>query len=124
MTTVSVERHEDGQITLDVAGHAGHGPPGADIVCAGASVLGYALLETLGREELAGRLRLLQAHDAPGAIRVTAAPRHGSEERIEAIVDTVLAGYALLANRYPKHVRIDGAGRPPFYDCCEHGSGE
>lgn len=109
MTRVSISRGEDGRVTVSVVGHAGHGPPGADIVCAGASVLGYALLEALGREKLAGRLRLLQAHDVTGDIRVTAAPRHGSEERIEAIVDTVLAGYALLANRYPEHVRIDGA---------------
>ena len=124
MTTVSVERSEDGHITFAVTGHAGHGPPGADIVCAGASVLGYALLEALGREELAGRLRLLRTHDAPGNIRVTVAPRQGSEERIEGIVDTVLAGYALLANRYPEHVRIDGAGKPPFSYCYEHDAGE
>ena len=109
MTRVSISRGEDGRVTVSVVGHAGHGPPGADIVCAGASVLGYALLEALGREKLAGRLRLLQAHDVTGDIRVTAAPRHASEERIEAIVDTVLAGYELLANRYPEYVRMEWA---------------
>ncbi len=34
MTTVSVERSEDGQITFAVTGHAGHGPTRGRISCA------------------------------------------------------------------------------------------
>lgn len=87
---------------MEAAGHAGYAPAGQDIVCAGASILMQTLICLLaGEEGVKG-----DAWDEPEGPRVavTAAPPRRPET--EGAFEFVKAGFALLAERYPDHVKF------------------
>ena len=89
-------------LRLEARGHAGYAPAGQDIVCAGASTLMQTLAYLLAGEENAHS----DAWDEEGGPRlaVTAgAPRSAWVEGAFAFAKT---GFALLAERYPDHVRF------------------
>ena len=96
---------------LTVKGHAGYAPAGQDIVCAGASILMQALVwMTAGSEEVD-----CAASDGPEGprISVTASPSRKREdsERLAGGFELAKAGLALLAERYPDHLRFADTSR-------------
>ena len=94
-------------MTLVAEGHAGMGDPGKDIVCAGASVLVYALLNTLLDAERRGRVELdLQVLKDSGSMRIHAKAKSGEESRIRAYFKVAVMGYKALAEHYPNNVSI------------------
>ena len=80
---------------LTVQGHAGHGQPGQDIVCAAASALVYALAETLAET---GRLAGLDIRK--GYAEVTGRGDCAGDFGL------VCRGLAMLAERYPQCVKM------------------
>lgn len=96
---------------LTVRGHANYAPAGQDIVCAGASILMQALVwMTAGDEEVE-----CTASDSPDGprISVTASPsqRREDSERLAGGFELAKAGLALLAERYPDHLRFADTSR-------------
>ena len=87
-----------GRIAL--RGHAGYGPRGADIVCAAASALVYALA---GRLRETGRLERFQS--APGYAEIAGTGDCAREFAL------VRRGLEMLAERYPQCVEM-GRGLP------------
>lgn len=122
MICIEVERRGEG-VEIRAGGHAGYGPPGQDIVCAGVSAILYGCLAYLEgvlrvfpcrregqrtggphleKQEGDGWLAFRTA-GFPGGVDVTA-------------MEVAVAGLSLLAEAYPAHVmlrvrRAKGSGK-------------
>lgn len=87
---------------LEAAGHSGYAPAGQDIVCAGASCLMQGLVYLLAGEENAHS----EAWDEPDGPRVAVCVDAPCEEWVRGALELAKAGFVLLAERYPDHVRF------------------
>lgn len=90
-----------GTDTLEVRGHAGFARAGADIVCAAASMLCFALRAALEADKI--------PHEAAaegGRMRIRADAQERQRERCAAMFAVCRAGFRLLAERYPGCVQI------------------
>lgn len=96
---------------LSVQGHAGYAPAGQDIVCAGASILVQALVWMAADAGQAD----CTASDGPEGPRVTVTAGPAAElrqgERMAGGFELARAGLALLAERYPDHLRFSDTSR-------------
>lgn len=91
---------------VDISGHAGYGPAGADIVCAAVSALGCALVECMLRVEAAGGAEAFQCKMAPGRISVDITLKPEALERAQGMIDAVCAGFGLLEEGYAEWVKV------------------
>ena len=89
-------------LRLEARGHAGYAPAGQDIVCAGASTLMQTLAYLLAGEENA-HSDVWDEEDGPRLAVTAGVPRSAWVEGAFAFAKT---GFALLAERYPDHVRF------------------
>ena len=104
MTTAEFKAHGN-TFAVDISGHAGHEDPR---VCAGCSMLACTLIEAMRREDGAGNLTALtcETNEASGAVSIRAMSTDYGRKRVQAVMDTIVAGYELLAAMYPENVRI------------------
>lgn len=87
-------------------GHAGYAPAGQDIVCASVSMLAAALAEYLLNNLDEDDVLLCELE--PGHAALEAAPmRSGGMELCRHAFGMTLAGFGLLAERYPENVILD-----------------
>ena len=89
-------------LRLEARGHAGYAPAGQDIVCAGASTLMQTLAYLLAGEENA-HSDVWDEEDGPRLAVTAGVPR---SPWVEGAFAFAKAGFALLAERYPDHVRF------------------
>ena len=102
-------------LRLEAAGHAGYAPAGQDIVCAGASTLMQALVYLLAGEENARS----DAWDEPEGPRLAVAAQAPVAPWVQGAFELAKAGFTLLAERYPDHVRfadLSGRGEQAMVD--------
>ena len=92
---------------MEAAGHAGYAPAGQDIVCAGASTLMQALVYLFAGEENAST----EAWDEPEGPRMAVTVEAPCEEWVRGAFELAKAGFCLLAERYPDHVRFADVSR-------------
>lgn len=100
---------------LEASGHAGYAPAGQDIVCAGASTLMQTLCALLASEEGAKS----GAWDEPDGPRLAVTAAAPQKPWVEGAFEFAKAGFALLAERYPDHVRfadLSGRGEQSMVD--------
>ena len=100
---------------LEASGHAGYAPAGQDIVCAGASTLMQTLCALLAGEEGTKS----GAWDEPDGPRLAVAAAAPQKPWVEGAFEFAKAGFALLAERYPDHVRfadLSGRGEQAMVD--------
>ena len=100
---------------LEASGHAGYAPAGQDIVCAGASTLMQTLCALLAGEEGTKS----GAWDEPDGPRLAVAAAAPQKPWVEGAFEFAKAGFALLAERYPDHVRfadLSGRGEQSMVD--------
>ena len=100
---------------LEASGHAGYAPAGQDIVCAGASTLMQTLCALLAGEE-GTKSGAWDEPDGPRLAVTAAAPQ---KPWVEGAFEFAKAGCALLAERYPDHVRfadLSGRGEQAMVD--------
>lgn len=91
---------------LHCKGHAGGGPAGQDIICAGISALTMALLNQLNEEEEKGTIRSRWTME-PGEMILKAEakePRH--KKTIRDYYRVVIMGLRAMAENYPEHIDI------------------
>ena len=103
MLTVKLHTDREG-VCLSMAGHAGAGEKGADIVCAAASILAYTAAEEMLQLHRAGILHqppLVRL--APGSARVEA----GNCLASRAAFSVIETGFSLLAAQYPENVNLE-----------------
>lgn len=106
MITVTVNRKAD-TLSLCVAGHAGYAAPGKDIVCAAASILVYTAAELALDMERRGQLRRAPVLNLkPGDAEIRFVPDAFERQRAETGLETVGYGFALLAKKYPRCIRV------------------
>ena len=100
---------------LEASGHAGYAPAGQDIVCAGASTLMQTLCALLAGEEGTKS----GAWDEPDGPRLAVTASAPQKPWVEGAFEFAKAGFALLAERYPDHVRfadLSGRGEQSMVD--------
>lgn len=104
MTRVRYDRED---LRLEIEGHAGAGPRGADPVCAALSMLMMAL-ERRALERREERLPAVRRGEGYFALRCC--PAAEEEALCRESFDTVAAGFALLAENRPEHVSFSLEG--------------
>ncbi|MFO7173955.1 MAG: ribosomal-processing cysteine protease Prp [Bacillota bacterium] len=113
MIRVRIRRNGAGQITeFEVYGHAGAGPYGQDIVCAGVSAVVFTAL--LGLRQVAGIPHQVVEREEEGYLRCRL--EGGSPpawERAQVILETMLAGLRDIEKDYGKHIRVTEGGAEP-----------
>lgn len=89
---------------ISITGHADYSHGGPDIVCSACSMLACTLLQTILSEEAEGTVEDVSMSEVAGDVRLqfTACNR----ERIRAVTETIIQGFALLQNEYPQHVKL------------------
>lgn len=89
---------------LTMRGHAGSGKFGEDIVCAAASILAYTMASNVD-SAFANRLCICkQCKLEPGDTDISCKPYPESRAMVTLIMDSVCAGFSLLAANYPEYV--------------------
>lgn len=100
MTKIYAERYKN-NFYLECEGHSGYADSGSDIVCAGVSVLCYALekwcLENMGK---------IYNHSVDIKDGYFCISFSGYEEA-ESVYKCILGGLYLIRNEYPKFVKIE-----------------
>ena len=106
MITVQLNRKAE-PMSLHVTGHAGFASMGQDIVCAAASILVYTAGELALDMERRGQLRCPPVVKLrPGDAQVFFTPDGAGRQRAETGLETVGYGFALLAKKYPRWIRV------------------
>ena len=100
MTRITYDREE---LRLEMEGHAGAGPKGADPVCAALSMLMLTLVARMRERE---EETLPAVSQAPGHFMICCRPEEGDAALCRESFDTVFAGLALLAEHEPEHVSV------------------
>ena len=102
MTKIYAERYKN-NFYLECNGHSGYAESGSDIVCAGVSVLCYALekwcLENMDK---------IYNHSVKIKDGYFDIAFSGYEEA-ETAYECILGGLKLIANEYPKFVKVEDA---------------
>ena len=97
---------EGNKHSLEICGHAGYNP-GCDIVCSGASVLAYTLLETINGEEEKGNIEIRESSVSEGEVKIIFREHTDSHDRINGIMNAIMTGYEMLADQYPNNVVVE-----------------
>lgn len=93
---IGVRIKKDG---IMVSGHAGYGPPGYDIVCAGVTALTQSLIRSI--EDLTEDK--IEYEISPGRADI----RYGNlSEKSKTLVDSFFIGICTISNDFPDYVRI------------------
>jgi len=95
---------DPGRMVFSVEGHAGYAEPGADIVCAAASMLAMTLIFRLRTLALPGEI--VEEVAEKGRARVSVRPKGRRSSLFRPVFETVLQGFALLAQQYPGYVAL------------------
>ena len=99
---------EERKLTMRVSGHAGAGPKGFDVVCAGASMYAFGIAQCIKNMAEEGKLEkepFIQT-ETPGRVVVSAIPK--KEHFAEAVHTFYVAqvGFQLLSEAYPEHAAL------------------
>lgn len=92
-------RMDKRHFTVSLEGHAGYAPVGADIVCAGASMLAATLARALGGVDG------YRYTDDGNMMQISCAPTAAQLTRVLTTLDVIDSGFGLLASTYPNHVK-------------------
>ncbi len=85
---------------IRVSGHAGHAPPGQDIICAGVTALVQTLVESV--ETLTADK--IEYEISPGKADIY----YGNlSEQSKVLVDSFFIGICMIADEFPDNVRLD-----------------
>lgn len=103
MTRIVYDREE---YCVTVEGHAGYGPAGTDVVCAGLSALTEALLRRVSERPTFQAAYGLSREKALVRVRLTPRSRRAAALARE-LLETVRAGYEAVAEQFPDHVRFE-----------------
>ena len=105
MTRVRIRRN-DGELDLEVTGHAGgYGPDDDSRVCAAASMLVCAMMERLERAR--DEMTELHVGYKPGRAEIYARAGGDAKRTLEESAAQTLCGFELLAAAFPRAISID-----------------
>lgn len=84
---------------IEMSGHANFSESGSDIVCAGASMLVYAVADKM--LSLDKQVNFIE--DEKGYIKLSF---NGASNELELLYDTLINGLKMLESQYPKNINI------------------
>ena len=106
MTTIRMDWKT---LELTAEGHAGGGPRGQNIICAGISALTEALLNQLLLENPAGTKYKID--EDRGIIRIRANPTEKSRARIRDYYRVIMTGLKAWEQAFPENVKTEEVNR-------------
>lgn len=101
-------KYDEQNIVLEVTGHAGYGPHGADIVCAAVSILVQTLVKNLIKFSDHGWYTL--EYDLSAGNAYVHCKVNGYFSLVVEMFRFTMEGLKMLAEEYPKHIKIDEGG--------------
>ena len=102
----------DGSLHMQALGHAGAGPKGQDLVCAGVSTLAETLARAVERMYYQGMLRRCPRVELyEGNAEIIAQPKARFRKEVAMVFWTVQNGIAELAAGFPGNVKLEEAMR-------------
>ncbi len=107
MISVQVRRRDGRPTGFTVSGHAGSGPPGADIVCAAVSALTDTTVLALSR--LVGVNPRVETGKGHLSCALPAELTPDARERAELLIGTMLLGLSEIAQAHPGRLRLRDA---------------
>lgn len=94
------------RLRLKLAGHAGAGVPGQDLVCCAASILTYTLAANVRRMQNLGWLQSARLRLSAGDADIRCQPKKEHAEAVAGRMDAVTLGFCMLSREYPDFVRF------------------
>ena len=108
MIRVKAERDDQGRIrTVTVKGHAGAGPYGFDLVCAGVSAVSVGTVNAI--EALCGFDPLIDIAADGGYLRCGLTDQvsdPGAREKAELLLEGMLVALKTIENTYGEHIKV------------------
>ena len=104
MIEVSVRySQKEGFTGMKITGHANYNP-GNDVVCAGVSALGYALVGTLNN--IKGLKFVKNVVTDVIEVRIVPVDNRAIRHTVNVVFETVLIGLKQIALGYPEHLKV------------------
>lgn len=100
-------KEKDGEISLEVKGHAGADEPGHDIICSATSILGYTvaqIADNIYRQDGFKRPPVIKLEE--GNALISCLPKEDAAEEMRHTFSVAQVGYELLAYNYPQFVSL------------------
>lgn len=98
--------YEPNAFHLRIEGHAGSAPKGEDLVCAGISALGFALLLAAGEEDYNAEI-LTDPDNGIMDVRCRPSGLWG-RDHCAVMMETIAGGLELMAGQYPEFIKFEG----------------
>lgn len=92
-----------GEYQIDIEGHAEYNIGGPDLVCGAVSTLGFTLMSALENKDAVYKIIKFDS----GEVHVFIKPTTESQRDVDNIVETVMIGFAMLAEKYPDNVDLE-----------------
>ena len=93
------------EYSLEVSGHAGYAEAGKDIVCAGASALTMALMQSAFANDDMNASYYIDNVNAD--IMVQCDPLEDARERCSQMFEIIMNGFRALCTDYPEYIRLE-----------------
>ena len=95
--------YEPKSLHIRIEGHAGSAPKGEDLVCAGASALGFALLLAAGEEDYNA---VIDTDNGVMDVRCKPSGLWG-RDHCTVMMETIAGGLELMAGQYPDYMTFE-----------------
>lgn len=102
MTNITVKKDGERHI-LHIAGHAGFGTYGNDIVCAAVSILGYTWLNELFILEERKQVHNVEYREKDGELLIEFS---GGNDAVNTAYETILTGFEALKQNYSENITL------------------
>ena len=89
---------------VTVEGHAGSGPEGHDLVCAGVSALALTLAGNVSYMEAQEAVRNVIVKLEEGNAEIQCSPYRRYKDSVQQVFRAVCVGFELLATKYPDNI--------------------
>ena len=114
MIKVIIETDDKGNIiSYEMSGHADFAPHGEDIVCAGASILGYTALRSLLEVVKVDESSLsYKVDNDKGYLKVSlgSETKGNKESQVQIVLGTYEIGIKSMIESYPKYITLEYRG--------------
>lgn len=97
--------YEPNAFHLRIEGHAGSAPKGEDLVCAGISALGFAMLLAAGEDDYNAEI-VTDPDNGIMDVRCRPSGLYG-RDHCAVMLETIAGGLELLADQYPEYITFE-----------------
>lgn len=105
MTRINIAHKENGYSVI-VEGHAENPlETTGNILCAAVSILSYTLIEMIEHMRMEGQAAGWEIIDN-GYVEAFVEPQNGFEEKVRAVIETILKGFEILEENYPEQIAV------------------